>query len=82
MPNHFSAVSFICVNELTGEIASASGSYLYLWDINGQKQASVDTMPSTRNVILSICMSQMNEWDQSNVIMVGGTDGIIRVTHI
>ena len=37
-------------------------------------------MPSTRNhVILSICMSQVNEWDQNNVIMTGGTDGVIRV---
>ena len=30
-------------------------------------------------MILSICMSQVNEWDQNNVIMTGGTDGVIRV---
>lgn len=66
-----------------GDIASASGSFLYLWNINGEKLASINTMPSTRNhVILSICMSQVNEWDQNNVIMTGGTDGVIRVKTI
>ncbi len=79
LPSHYSAVSYICINELTGDIATASGSFLYLWDINGQKLASVDTMPSTRHLILSICMSTINEWDQNNVIMVGGTDGVIRM---
>lgn len=68
---------------LKGDIASASGSFLYLWNINGEKLASINTMPSTRNhVILSICMSQVNEWDQNNVIMTGGTDGVIRVNPI
>ncbi len=79
LPSHYSAVSYITINELTGDIATASGSFLYLWDINGQKLASVDTMPSTRHLILSICMSQIYEWDHNNVIMVGGTDGIVRM---
>ena len=68
---------------LKGDIASASGSFLYLWNINGEPLASVNTIPSHRNhVILSIYMSQVNEWDQNNVIMTGGTDGVIRVKLI
>ena len=80
LPNHFSAVSTICINELTGDIASASSTYLYLWSINGELLASINTIGLSRNqVILSICFTQVNEWDNNNVILTGGTDGIVRM---
>lgn len=80
LPNHYSAVSAICINELTGDIASASGTFLYLWNINGELLASVNTIALSRNqVILTICMSQINEWDKNNVILTGGTDGVVRM---
>jgi len=61
LPNHISAVSCICINELTGDIATASSTYLYLWSINGDLLASINTITSNRNhVVLSVCMSQVN----------------------
>lgn len=80
LTGHLAAVSCICINELTGDIATASSTYLYLWNINGELLASVNTISSSRNhIVLSICMSQVNEWDSNNVILTGGTDGVVRM---
>lgn len=80
LPNHYGAVSSICINELTGDIATASSTYLYLWNINGELLASINTITSSRvHVVLCVYMSQVNEWDNNNVILTGGTDGIVRM---
>ncbi|CAF3844508.1 unnamed protein product [Rotaria magnacalcarata] len=83
LPNHAGSISCICVNELTGDIASAAGSYLYVWTINGQLLASINTMAYSRQQsILCIAMSQMNEWDDENVIITGSSDGVVRMWTI
>jgi len=83
LPNHAGSVSCITVNELTGDIASASGSYLYVWTINGQLLASINTMAYSRQQsILCVAMSQMNEWDDENVIITGSSDGVVRMWTI
>jgi hypothetical protein len=80
LAGHAGAVSCVCINELTGDVASASGTFLYLWSINGELLASVNTITASRNhIVLCVCMSQVNEWDANNVILTGGTDGIVRV---
>ena len=103
LSGHCGAVSAVCINDLTGDIATASCSYLYLWNINGQLLASINTstmsnmqqhhtntptntsnlmsnVGSTSNhVILCIQMSQVNEWDANNVILTGGSDGVVRM---
>jgi hypothetical protein len=82
LPNHVGAVSCICINELTGDVATASGTYLYMWNINGELLASVNTITSSRNhLVLCVYMSQVDEWDANNVILTGGTDGIVRVIY-
>ncbi|CAF4232817.1 unnamed protein product, partial [Rotaria sp. Silwood2] len=83
LPNHAGPISCICVNELTGDIASAAGSYLYVWTINGQLLASINTMAYSRQQsILCIAISQMNEWDDENVIITGSSDGVVRMWTI
>ncbi|CAF0758317.1 unnamed protein product [Rotaria sordida] len=83
LPNHAGSISCICVNELTGDIASAAGSYLYVWTINGQLLASINTMAYSRQQsILCVAMSQMNEWDDENVIITGSSDGVVRMWTI
>ena len=85
LPGHIGPVSAVTVNELTGEIVTSSGSWLYLWDINGKLQASVNTAPSPVKIpsqILCICCSQYNEWDRENVIMTGSSDGVVRMWSI
>ncbi len=79
LTNHCSAVSCIAINDLTGDIATAAGTFLYVWSINGDLLASINTIGTPRNqMILCICMSQVNEWDKDNVILTGGTDGTCR----
>ncbi len=61
LPNHFGAVSCVCINELTGDIATASSTYVYLWNINGDLLASVNAIPSSRtHIVLCIYISQVN----------------------
>ncbi len=80
LPNHYGAVSCVCINELTGDIVTASSTFVYLWNINGELLASVNAIPTSRtHLVLCVYMSQVNEWDDRNVILTGGTDGIVRM---
>lgn len=77
---HAGEVACICINEINGDIATVASTFLYLWSINGELLASVNTMPVARSqVILSLCMSQINEWDEDNVVMTGSSDGVVRM---
>lgn len=52
------AIRFVCVFQ--GDIASAAGSHLYVWTINGQLVASINTMSYSRQQsILCVAMSQV-----------------------
>ena len=67
---------------------TCAGSWLYLWDVNGNPMASVDTAPppgvtighntTSGHQILCVAQSQHNEWDRQNVIMTGSSDGVVR----
>ncbi|KAM3726430.1 WD repeat and FYVE domain-containing protein [Dirofilaria immitis] len=80
---HSSAVTAIAINDTTGDIVTASGSTLFLWSINGRLLSVVDSVDiasfQTPNVILSLAFSTLYEWDPENVIMCGGSDGIVRI---
>ena len=76
-------VAAVSINELTGDIVTCAGSWLYLWDVNGHSLASVDTVPppgaaSTSVQILCVAQTQHNDWDRQNVIMTGSSDGVVR----
>ncbi|XP_056017801.1 WD repeat and FYVE domain-containing protein 3-like isoform X2 [Ostrea edulis] len=80
---HSGPVAAVCINELTGDIASCSGTYLYLWSINGEEIACVNTAPPQNNQqILCLAMSQMYEWDNKNVILTGSKDGVVRMWSV
>uniref|UniRef100_A0A914ZRD5 WD repeat and FYVE domain-containing protein 3 n=1 Tax=Parascaris univalens TaxID=6257 RepID=A0A914ZRD5_PARUN len=84
---HPAAVTAIAVNDATGDIATASSSLLFVWSINGQILAVVNSIDSSSvehipNIILSIAFSTMNEWDEENVVMCGGSDGVVRIYSI
>ncbi|XP_061175428.1 WD repeat and FYVE domain-containing protein 3-like isoform X2 [Saccostrea echinata] len=80
---HSGPVAAVCINELTGDIASCSGTYLYLWSINGEEIACVNTAPPQNNQqILCLAMSQMYEWDSKNVILTGSKDGVVRMWSV
>lgn len=62
---------------------------LYLWTINGSLVASINTLnvPSPVSVvscqntcqILCLAFSAYNEWDSSNVILTGSSDGVVKL---
>ncbi|QQP38080.1 WD repeat and FYVE domain-containing protein, partial [Caligus rogercresseyi] len=77
---HIGPIAAVAINELTGDIITTSGSWLYLWDINGRLQASVDTASKTLTTqILCVACSEFREWDRENVIITGSSDGVVRM---
>ncbi|VDP32376.1 unnamed protein product, partial [Soboliphyme baturini] len=80
---HPGPVSAVCVNELTSDIASTSGTHLFLWSLSGELIAAVNTASSekldTLELILCVGFSSYNEWDPQNVIITGSNDGIVRM---
>lgn len=80
LTNHRGPVSAVCINNLTGVIASCSASWLYLWSVNGEKLASVDTANTAGPLKINcVCMTEANEWDADNLILTGSSDGVVRM---
>ncbi|KAH8413938.1 hypothetical protein KR009_000634 [Drosophila setifemur] len=79
---HAGVVAAVAINELTGDIATCSATWMHIWSINGDALAMVNTCVGSADrmqQILCVAFSQMREWDQQNVIITGSTDGVVRV---
>jgi WD40 repeat protein len=82
LTGHNVPLATIDINDLTGDIATCSGTWLHLWSINGDPLASVNTLVGRicrSQHILCVCFSQFNEWDPMNMILTGSTDGVVRM---
>ncbi|XP_050561954.1 WD repeat and FYVE domain-containing protein 3 isoform X1 [Spodoptera frugiperda] len=77
-------VSALAIDDLTGDIATCSGSWLYAWSINGSLLGAVDTIGGRERSqqVLCVAFSQTREWDPLNVIITGSTDGVVRMWSI
>ncbi|KAI6229287.1 Beige/BEACH domain-containing protein [Aphelenchoides besseyi] len=80
---HSAAVSAVTTNEATGDIATASGSFLFLWTLNGDQLARINTaeaglFSNTSSLILCLAFSTLNAWDARNVVMCGTKDGLVK----
>ncbi|KAL3875787.1 hypothetical protein ACJMK2_033704 [Sinanodonta woodiana] len=56
---HSAPIASVCINELTGDIATCAGTYLHLWSINMEEIACVNTASIRSQQILCVAMSQM-----------------------
>lgn len=86
---HSSPIDAVGVNELTGDIATCSSSWLHLWSVNGELIGRMDTAGvgggsggGVNHGILCVGFSILNEWDSDNVVMTGSMDGIVRMWSI
>lgn len=80
--DHVGLVAAVAINDLTGEIATCSATWLHLWSINGDCLATVNTSIGSADrmqQILCVAFSMTREWDSQNVIITGSTDGVVRV---
>ncbi|CAH2076588.1 unnamed protein product, partial [Iphiclides podalirius] len=77
-------VSAIAIDDLTGDIATCSGSWLYAWSINGVLLGTADSSCGRERAqqLLCVAFSQTREWDPLNVIITGSTDGVVRMWSI
>ncbi|XP_039629915.1 WD repeat- and FYVE domain-containing protein 4 isoform X2 [Polypterus senegalus] len=79
LPEHNAGLSAVAINDLTGDIASCAGGYLYLWNSKGQLIASINTSCEPEGEISCCCFAQKFEWDCYNIIVTGCADGIVRL---
>ncbi|XP_073823647.1 LOW QUALITY PROTEIN: WD repeat and FYVE domain-containing protein 3-like [Musca autumnalis] len=82
LPGHVGVVAAVAINELTGDIATCSATWLHVWSINGDPLATVNTSVGSADrmqQILCVAFSQIREWDPQNVVMTGSTDGVVRM---
>ena len=80
--DHVGIVAAVSINELTGDIATCSATWLHVWSTNGDALATVNTSIGSADrmqQILCVAFSSMREWDQQNVIITGSTDGVVRM---
>ena len=57
LDGHAGPVAATAVDELTGNVVTAAGSWLYLWTVNGQKVACIDTVAATNLNTQPVCLS-------------------------
>jgi len=75
-------VTCIAINSLTGDIVSCAGTHIYVWSVNGQLLVQENTSQAISGQILCCTLSEFNEWDDSNVIVTGSTDGVVKIWRI
>lgn len=71
---HNGPISAITINELTGDIATCASSFLYVWSINGDLIASIDTS-------LAVCFS-MNFQSQSSFGFSVASSGRVHILSV
>ncbi|KAK0399841.1 hypothetical protein QR680_003241 [Steinernema hermaphroditum] len=79
---HPGPVSAVAINENTGDIATAAGTYLLMWTINGQLLSIVNTVEVntlSSSIIISLAFTTLNDWDVENVVMCGTNDGMVKM---
>ncbi|XP_035753252.1 WD repeat- and FYVE domain-containing protein 4 [Egretta garzetta] len=79
LPAHEASLCSVAINNSTGAIISCAGSYLYLWTVNGQLLASVNTTCSPESRIVCCCFAEVMDWDTRSIIITGSTDGVVRL---
>lgn len=80
--DHVGLVAAVSINDLTGEIATCSATFLHVWSANGDPLATVNTSIGSADrmqQILCVTFSTAREWDQQNVVITGSTDGVVRM---
>ncbi|XP_009977759.1 PREDICTED: WD repeat- and FYVE domain-containing protein 4 [Tauraco erythrolophus] len=79
LPAHRASLCSVAINNSTGDIISCAGSRLYLWTVNGQLLASINTTCSPNSHILCCCFAEVMDWDTRSIIITGSTDGVVRL---
>ncbi|XP_072726966.1 WD repeat- and FYVE domain-containing protein 4 [Ciconia boyciana] len=79
LPAHRASLCSVAINNSTGDIISCAGSYLYLWTVNGQLLASINTTCSPKCHIVCCCFAEVMDWDTHSIIITGSTDGVVRL---
>ncbi|XP_074152220.1 WD repeat- and FYVE domain-containing protein 4 [Sminthopsis crassicaudata] len=79
LPTHRASISAVAISDSTGDIISCAGTHLYLWNINGQPLASINTACGSQGDIQCCYLTEAMDWDASNIIITGSRDGIVRI---
>jgi len=68
------------MNDVTGEIASCSGTYINIWSVNGDLLTFKKCSNSSGDLITECAVSKGAEWvETQNVFITGHKNGSVRV---
>uniref|UniRef100_A0A1I8G3P8 WD repeat and FYVE domain-containing protein 3 n=1 Tax=Macrostomum lignano TaxID=282301 RepID=A0A1I8G3P8_9PLAT len=79
LAGHPAPVAAVAINESSGDIATAAGTHLHLWSVNGEPLASINTTSGRAQQIHCLAMSCLHDWDPMNVVLTAGADGVVRM---
>ncbi|KAI0982690.1 hypothetical protein GJ496_007335 [Pomphorhynchus laevis] len=83
--NHPDPINSICIHSLTGDAVTSCGSQIFYWSINGDLLASADLRQLTNHPSASVntlALSQIAEWDNENVIIIGDSLGFVSLFRL
>jgi WD40 repeat protein len=78
LPRHPQPITAIAINNLTGDIVTAAGPYLYVWTVNGELAAERCVSLQQSESIDCITFSCGPDYADDNCIITGHRDGVIR----
>ncbi|KAI5063137.1 hypothetical protein GOP47_0021684 [Adiantum capillus-veneris] len=73
------AASAVYANEMTGDVVTAAGTTLAVWNINGDCLASVNTSQLPSDTIVSVTGSCFSDWMETNWFITGHQSGSIKL---
>ncbi|KAK6940766.1 BEACH domain [Dillenia turbinata] len=79
LPEFPAPISAIYVNDLNGEIVTASGIMLAVWSVNGDCLAVVNTSQLPSDFILSVACCTFSDWMDTNWYVTGHQSGAVKV---
>ncbi|XP_010501297.1 PREDICTED: protein SPIRRIG-like [Camelina sativa] len=79
LPDFPVPISAIYINDLTGEIATAAGTVLAVWSINGDCLAVANTSQLPSDSVLSVTGSTSSDWLETSWYVTGHQSGAVKV---
>jgi WD40 repeat protein len=74
-----SPISCVTINQDSGDIVICSGVLVYVYTVNGQLLATIDSSKqSGRSPIVSVCVTEAPAYQNENLVITGHNDGTIK----
>jgi WD40 repeat protein len=76
------SITALAINSQTGDIVTCTRTSVHLWTINGQLIVSTTIVQMAYSSITCCAMTELVPYDKDNVIVVGCSDGGVRILSL